>query len=288
MGAPHADGFFAAHRFTGTSGFRAARSSRPWRGRGRHRFGEQHLVERHALGATSGLDDDLIVSPLEQFSQRVGGTLAVLDEIAHHHPRSDRDGEESVPGHPTTLSYTCSGDWKLSKLLWITQEIGILCDRSLWHAGTVTDRVRVRELTGAEVVAAGEELLRIQHAAYALEAALLDDDRIPPLHEDLSDLLAQPLRWLAALDGSTVVGALGFTGDAEADIDRLIVDPVHHRRGIGAALVRAVLEGSSMVRVSTGRDNAPARALYAGLGFEHTGDREVLPCLWVSTFVRRG
>lgn len=157
----------------------------------------------------------------------------------------------------------------------------------------MTERVRVRELSEPEVVAAGEELLRIQHAAYALEATLLGDDRIPPLHEGLSDLLAQPLRWLAALDGARVVGALGFTGDssardAEADIDRLIVDPAHHRRGIGAALVRAVLEQSGRVTVSTGRGNEPARALYAGLGFEHCADREVLPGLWVSSFVRRG
>lgn len=101
------------------------------------------------------------------------------------------------------------------------------------------------------------------------------------------------MRWLAALDGATLVGALGFTGDpdagdVEADIDRLIVDPAHHRRGIGAALVRAVLGRSSTVTVSTGRGNEPARALYAGLGFEHSGDREVLPGLWVSSFVRRG
>lgn len=153
----------------------------------------------------------------------------------------------------------------------------------------MTDQVHVRELTKAEVVAAGEELLRLQRAAYAREAALLGDDRIPPLHEDLSALLAQPLRWLAALDGSAAVGALGFTGDpedsgAEADIDRLIVDPAHHRRGIGVALVRAVLDLSDTATVSTGRDNVPARALYAGLGFAHTGDREVLPGLWVSSF----
>lgn len=160
----------------------------------------------------------------------------------------------------------------------------------VWHAGTVTDQVLVRELTGPEVVRAGPDLLRIQHAAYALEASLLGDDRIPPLHEDLADLLAQPLRWLAALDGTTVVGALGFTGDTdvEADIDRLIVDPTHHRRGIARALVRAVLDRSVIVTVSTGRDNPPARALYDGLGFEHTAHREVLPGLWVSSFVRRG
>lgn len=154
----------------------------------------------------------------------------------------------------------------------------------MWHAGRVTDRVHILELTGPEVVEVAEELLRIQHAAYALEAALLGDDRIPPLHEDLPGLLAWPLWWLVALEGTTIVGALGFGGEQEADIDRLIVDPAHHRRGIGAALVREVLARSDRVTVSTGRDNGPARALYGGLGFEHTGDTEVLPGLWVSGF----
>lgn len=152
----------------------------------------------------------------------------------------------------------------------------------------MTDQVHVHELTGPEVVDVGEDLLRIQHAAYAAEATLLGDDRIPPLHESLSDLLARPLRWLGACDGPLLVGALGFTGGTAADVDRLIVDPAHHRRGIGRALVRAVVDRSATVTVSTGRDNAPARALYADLGFGHTGDKEVLPGLWVSTFEWRG
>jgi hypothetical protein len=39
------------------------------------------------------------------------------------------------------------------------------------------------------------------------------------------------------------------------------------------------------VEVSTGRDNLPARRLYALLGFAPDGEAEVLPGLWVSRFL---
>ena len=40
-------------------------------------------------------------------------------------------------------------------------------------------------------------LLSVQHAAYAMEAATIGDDRIPPLRESLDELRGAPLRWLA-------------------------------------------------------------------------------------------
>ncbi|GAB3310056.1 hypothetical protein GCM10027451_20170 [Geodermatophilus aquaeductus] len=132
-------------------------------------------------------------------------------------------------------------------------------------------------------------LLEVQHAAYAVEARLIGDDRIPALHEDLARLTSAGLSWLVAREGTTVLGALGWRPtDAGIDVDRLVVDPAYARRGTGRALVAAVLDlaGERPVTVATGRDNTPARRLYAQAGFRDAAEREVLPGLWVVELAR--
>ena len=129
------------------------------------------------------------------------------------------------------------------------------------------------------------ELVRLQRAAYAVEAALIGDDRIPPLHEGPADLRAARLRWFVVREAAGLVAAVGFAEhDGEVDIDRLVVHPSQHRRGLGRRLVERVLRDAERAVVATGRDNAPARGLYAALGFDHRGDREVLDGLWVSEY----
>ncbi|MEV0198383.1 GNAT family N-acetyltransferase [Nonomuraea sp. NPDC050691] len=134
----------------------------------------------------------------------------------------------------------------------------------------------------------GQELLDLQHAAYAVEAELIGDDRIPPLHETLDALRSEPLTWLGAFDDDgRLVGAVAWeeTSD-EVDVNRLVVHPGAHRRGIGRALVEQVVARAAgrRVIVSTGRDNAPARSLYERLGFEAQGEREVIPGLWIAGY----
>lgn len=134
-----------------------------------------------------------------------------------------------------------------------------------------------------------EELLALQRAAYAVEAGLIGDDRIPALHEDLAAMRTAGLTWLAAVDGDRLLGAVAFAQTAEeVDVHRLVVAPDRHRRGVGRALVEAVLAraGGRRVLVSTGRGNRPARLLYASLGFRHVGDVQVLPGLEVSRYER--
>lgn len=125
-------------------------------------------------------------------------------------------------------------------------------------------------------------LLEIQHSAYRIEASLINDDRIPPLHEDIAGLCGAPLTWLAAFIGGRLVGAVAWleVGD-QFEIDRLMVAPTVHRRGIGKALVSEVLRraGAKETIVSTGSENAPARSLYEGLGFAGVGEREPVPGL---------
>ncbi len=148
-------------------------------------------------------------------------------------------------------------------------------------------RARARRLSADEVRALAPRLLALQHAAYAVEAALIGDDRIPPLHESEQDLLEAGLTWFATLEGDRVVGALGCSVQGGVvDLDRLVVDPGLHRQGVGAGLVEHVVALAPRAVVSTGRANAPARALYERLGFTHEGDVEVEPGLWVSRYHR--
>jgi GNAT superfamily N-acetyltransferase len=129
------------------------------------------------------------------------------------------------------------------------------------------------------------ELLRLQHAAYRLEAELVGDDRIPPMQDDDVTLPAWRGRYLVAWRGVELLGAIAWRDHGDhLDVDRLMVEPSAHRQGVGTALLRAVLDRADgrPVQAATGRDNDPALALYARLGFEAQGDEQVPPGLWIT------
>ncbi len=129
------------------------------------------------------------------------------------------------------------------------------------------------------------KLLTLQHEAYALEAELIGDDRLPPLLEDEEAMAAPRLQWCTAWDGVDLLGAVSWhEHDDHIDIDRVMVSPSVHRRGIASALlghVRDDAHGRPMV-VSTGRDNAPAVTLYLKHGFAPVEDQQVPPGIWIT------
>lgn len=133
-------------------------------------------------------------------------------------------------------------------------------------------------------------LVVLQRSAYRVEAELLGSDRIPPLHESSQDVAALALNFLAIRRDGVLVAALAYRQSVGVlDIDRLMVHPGHFRQGLARRLVMAALASVPHERavVSTGRENRPARALYASLGFEHLGDRKVMPGLDVSDYERQ-
>jgi ribosomal-protein-alanine N-acetyltransferase len=74
---------------------------------------------------------------------------------------------------------------------------------------------------------------------------------------------------------------LAFTAGppgAEAEVHTIGVDPAHQGRGIGRALLRALLEeadaAQATVYLEVRTDNAPAHALYASEGFAVVGLRK--------------
>ena len=130
-------------------------------------------------------------------------------------------------------------------------------------------------------------LLTLQREAYAIEARLIGDDRIPSLHEDDEALAAPRGRWCTAWDGVALLGAVSWhEHDEHVDIDRLMVSPLMLRQGIATALLACVGEQTDgrELFASTGRDNSPAAALFAKRGFEALGDDVVPPGIWITRF----
>ena len=108
--------------------------------------------------------------------------------------------------------------------------------------------------------ARASDLFTLLHRVCAIEAELVGDNNIPRLHEDEAGLVAAGLSWLLELKGSRIIGALWYRHVSEGytvDIDRLIVDPRHLRKGIGSRVVLRALDICPRAQVSTGRHNAP-------------------------------
>lgn len=133
-------------------------------------------------------------------------------------------------------------------------------------------------------------LLALQRTSYAVEAALIGDDRLPPLQEDEHQLCAWRGRWVTAWDGVDLVGAAAWAPHADhVDVAKVMVSPTAFRQGVGSGLLDRVLADARgrLVLAATGRDNGPAVSLYAKHGFEPDGDEQVPPGVWITRLRRR-
>jgi ribosomal protein S18 acetylase RimI-like enzyme len=135
------------------------------------------------------------------------------------------------------------------------------------------------------------EILDLQRRAYRVEAALIGSDASPSLQESLRELQECGEEFLGAFVGDRLVGSTSWRFDGETiDVHRLVVDPAYFRRGIGAALVRAVLAvnpDATRAIVQTGAANEPAKALYRREGFRIVDEVEPVPGLRVARFAKR-
>lgn len=86
--------------------------------------------------------------------------------------------------------------------------------------------------------------------------------------------------FLTAVEGDTVLGYAGMhTVLGESYIDNVAVFPEHRGRGIGRALVQALIDrakedGGVFITLEVRASNAPAIALYSALGFGRAGVRK--------------
>lgn len=113
--------------------------------------------------------------------------------------------------------------------------------------------------------------------AYAQEAALLGVTAFAPLQRTVDDLRADDDAYLGAFLGTRLVASLSIGPDTDAGeedagqwlISSLVVQPEFQRRGIARTLLGEALRAGAgrVFTVTTGLANAPALALYQGLGF---------------------
>jgi putative acetyltransferase len=68
--------------------------------------------------------------------------------------------------------------------------------------------------------------------------------------------------------------ALGFLAQQDGEIHMLFVDPAHHGRGIGSALLAMVAEEFVVLRVDVNEQNPSGRRFYAARGFHQVGRTE--------------
>ena len=133
-------------------------------------------------------------------------------------------------------------------------------------------------------------VLQLQRRSYRVEAELIGTDGIPPLTETAEELRTCGERFVGAFLDDRLAGIVSWKFDGETvDVHRLAVDPEFFRRGIGVALVRAVVSEEPKAQrtiVQTGAENDPAKALYRGEGFVEVGEREVGGGVRVSLFER--
>ncbi len=135
------------------------------------------------------------------------------------------------------------------------------------------DSTRLRPATAADLPAlVGIEAAAMRPDAWSRSA----------LADELADELAgvPGTRTVLVVDeypGPAAYGVLRSVGGT-ADVQRLVVDPTRRRRGLGSALLEALLHaaetrGCSTVLLEVAADNAAARGLYAAHGFEEIDRR---------------
>jgi ribosomal-protein-alanine N-acetyltransferase len=133
------------------------------------------------------------------------------------------------------------------------------------------------------------------NSRFALKAiGALDLDRAARLHreafaplgerpwtrQDMAELLASADAGglLLQIDGEDAGMALWRTAADEAELLTIAVQAAHRRRGVGRALLDAVVErarqrGARVLFLEVGVDNPPARSLYSQVGFVEVGRR---------------
>jgi ribosomal protein S18 acetylase RimI-like enzyme len=148
--------------------------------------------------------------------------------------------------------------------------------------------IKELDLNQPEILA---DVFRLQRASYIIEAQLIHFDDIPPLIETKEELKDCGETFLGYFEGEALVGAISYTiSDDELTICRMVVHPSHFRKGIAQQLLTKVEEQNqdiSVLSVSTGKENPPAKNLYLKNGFKFVSDIEVIPGLFISHFKKQ-
>ncbi|MCM3567990.1 GNAT family N-acetyltransferase [Neobacillus mesonae] len=132
------------------------------------------------------------------------------------------------------------------------------------------------------------ELFELQKASYLVEANLIHFFEIPPLVETIDDLRNCEETFFGYFEDDILAGAISFTIEGEEmKICRLVVHPKHFKKGIAQKLLAIIEENDPKItvyKVSTGKDNLPAKNLYLKNGYRLINEVEAAPGLFLSNF----
>ena len=148
--------------------------------------------------------------------------------------------------------------------------------------------IRPLDLGDPETIAG---LVRLQRAAYRVEAELIGFEDLPPLRETPEELAAVEESFVGAYEDERLLGAIAFFRHPTwVDIYRLVVHPSAFRRGVASRLLDALDElhaDAAYTTVATAEQNAPAVELYERRGFQAVGRTTVAPGIRIVRFERR-
>lgn len=131
--------------------------------------------------------------------------------------------------------------------------------------------VAIRDAAPADAAAIAD----LTRRAFAEQAALYQDDSLPPLSDTADtvlDAIAGGLVLVAEDTQGAIVGSV--RGELRGEcclVGRLVVEPAMQGRGIGRALASALearFEDARSFEIFTGHRSEPALHLYESLGYE--------------------
>ncbi|MEH6945117.1 GNAT family N-acetyltransferase [Bacillus sp. JJ722] len=121
-----------------------------------------------------------------------------------------------------------------------------------------------------------------------VEAELIGFFDLPPLKESFEEFQQCGETFLGYFEEDELAGALSFTIEGEElTICRMVVHPNHFRKGIAQMLLdnlEEINQKCTIIKVSTGKDNVPAKNLYLKNGFQFVRDLMVAPGVYISKF----
>ncbi|WP_418199430.1 GNAT family N-acetyltransferase [Alkalihalobacterium sp. APHAB7] len=134
------------------------------------------------------------------------------------------------------------------------------------------------------------EIYDLQKKAYKVEANIIGYLDLPPLKESVQDLQQCGELFLGYVIEEKVVGAMAYKTSADLlDIHRLMVHPLHFKKGIAQVLLTYLEECESAIRewiVSTGTGNTPAINFYKRNGFQVLNEVKVNERLSITNLKR--
>ena len=138
---------------------------------------------------------------------------------------------------------------------------------------------------------AAQDILRIQIPAYQIEAALIGFDGIPPLKDTVDSIQQTNEVFLGYYHNDLLAGFLSYELEEHTySICRLVVHPIHFRKGIAKALLEYFLNHVGQnrhIQVSTGAKNEPALRLYKQFEFKEVKDIEIAPDVYLTLLEKK-